>query len=175
MRAGEKANLVAICSSIKKYTWTLVRLMVLIGLTFIPFGALISLIVGVIGKFVANKFVTVFVIGFFLVLIKYALAYPLVVVENLAAWQALKQSWKMTKGHFFYVFGCYLVLWSIQWIFTRAIESPVNGVDYKLSLPWLSVQFGELLVDTMWIILSWCMYLRIKEAEVTAPPFAPIE
>ena len=156
-------------SSIQKYTWTLLRLMILIGLTFIPMLVLISIVVRVLG---ANKYAVVFALGFYLVLIKYALAYPLVVIENLKARDALWQSWEMTKGHFGYVLGCYLFLGLSQWLIRWTISSPINGSDSGLSWAWILVQFCLMLIESLWIVLSWCMYLRIKEVDSIAPPQA---
>jgi hypothetical protein len=161
----QKTALEVVSSSIQKYTWTLLRLMILIGLTFIPVGLLISIVVHIFG---ANKYVVVFALGFYLVLIKYALAYPLVVIENLKAGDALWQSWEMTKGHFWYVLGCYLFLGLGQWLIHWTITSPVNGADSGLGWAWLPVQFGIKLFESIWIILSWCMYQRIKETDAAS-------
>jgi hypothetical protein len=156
----------AVCSGIHKHTWTLLRLMILIGLTFIPFGLIISIVVHLFG---ANKYVLIIGMGFYLVLIKYALAYPLVVVDNFNAGDALWRSWTMTKGHFWYVLGCYLFLGLGQWLIHWTITSPVNSADSGLGWAWLPVQFGLMLIDALWIILSWCMYLRIKETDAASP------
>ena len=133
------------------------QLLFLIGLTFTPFLFLTGLIVHWFG---ANNYLFIFGMGFYLVLIKYALAYPLVTVENLGAGKALTQSWKMTKNHFWYVAGCYVILWAVQWAISWTIALP-----YGLSWEWLLVQSGLALVNSLWVILSWCMYLRIKKTE----------
>jgi len=158
----EKTAWAAAGSSITNYTWTLFRLLILIGLIFIPFALLIGLAVSILG---ANKFILIFAIGFYLVLIKYALADPLVVVENLGAWDALKRSWEMTKGHFRYVMGCYLFLGLGAWLIIWLISLPFPDADNEMSLP---VEFASHLIDSLWIVLSWSMYVRIKEAEAQA-------
>jgi hypothetical protein len=157
-----KTFVAAVGSSIHQHTWTLLRLMLLIALTFIPFALLISIIVRLMG---ANKFMVVFAMGFYLVLIKYALAYPLVVVENLNAKDALVQSWKMTKGHFRYVLGCYLFLWLGQWLINWRLPWNLNGSSSGLGWDHIPLQLGVALLEPMWIILSWSMYLRIKEVD----------
>jgi heme/copper-type cytochrome/quinol oxidase subunit 4 len=156
----QKTALEAVRNSIKKYTWTILRLMFLIGLTFIPFALVIYIVVNLLG---AHKYVIIFGMGFYLVLIKYALAYPLVVTENLKAGDALWQSWEMTKGHFRYVLGCYLFLGLGLWLIRWTITSPVNDPGFGLSWAWMLVQFCLMLIELLWIVLSWCMYLRIKE------------
>jgi hypothetical protein len=45
-----------------------------------------------------------------LVMLKYALANPLVVIEEMKAMPALSASWRMTRNRFGYVFGCYFLL-----------------------------------------------------------------
>ena len=71
----------------------------------------VALIVGGLTKvFGVTKLISFLLLGIYLLLIKYALAHPLVVVEKMEASPALSRSWKMTKGHFWYVAGCYLFI-----------------------------------------------------------------
>lgn len=105
-----------------------------------------------------------------LVMLKYALADPLVVVEELKAMSALSASWRMTKNRFGYVFGCYFLLaiaigtiyflsgYGTRWFHAPIWKAPSSEVFFRL-------------MDTIWYPLPWIMYLRIREA---GDPIAPI-
>ncbi|MCE0496860.1 MAG: glycerophosphoryl diester phosphodiesterase membrane domain-containing protein [Methylacidiphilales bacterium] len=143
----------------RTYTWTLFRLTLLLGLiaclVAIPFIFINTTIK-------PSNTSRVFFIAFFLLLLKYALADPLVVVENMGARQALKRSWEMTKGHFVYVLGCYLFLWGGTWL----IDWPLGKLDVdRLTGVDFIFQLIRSLIDTLWVVMSWCMYLRIKAAD----------
>jgi hypothetical protein len=71
----------------------------------------------------------------------------------------------MTKGHFWYVLGCYLFLVLLAGLFQWLVTSPAPVEHTGVNLAGLSSHFGEKLMDAMWVVLSWCMYLRIKEEE----------
>ena len=103
---------------------------------------------------------TVLVEIVFLLLLKYALANPLVVVEDLSAPTALAVSWRMTKRRFAYVFGCYLLIGSV--------EAGVTFASVFLRLPrWTSPEIGLLneFFATYSYVLSWVMYSQIRAAE----------
>lgn len=155
---GKTAQAAAL-ESIKKYTWTLFRLLLLIGIYSCGIVGIFALILKMLGL---GRMGILIAIGFYLVFIKYALADPLVVVENLMARPALQRSWEMTKGHFWYVAGCYLVIGFGDWSLRRFVEAPVH-VSY-LGFDWLA-HVGFSLTDSVWIVLSWCMYLRIKATD----------
>ena len=157
---------VAVWSSIETYTWTLFRLIFLIGIIAVPF---IAAMVGVVLILKLGQIAFLIGFAFFLIFLKYALADPLVVVENLRARAALKRSWKMTKGHFWYVMGCYLFLGAGEWLINWLMALPLPDADAKTSWVGIPVEFGSKLIDSMWIILSWCMYLRIKETDAPLP------
>jgi membrane-anchored glycerophosphoryl diester phosphodiesterase (GDPDase) len=156
----------AIQETVKKFAWTLSGVFFNLGLI----GAGVILAIAYLLSICfphrtadSSKFVYLFVIGIYLFFIKYALAYPLVVVEYQAPGSALRKSWRMTKGHFWYVGGCYLFLWAtlrlVQWL----VPIPAAGSPFIAEAPLLNL--GWQLLDTMWIILSWCMYLRITETD----------
>ena len=154
----------AVRSCVKIYTWTLFRLNILIGLIAILVAIPFGLVMRVTGS---SANITLFVTGLYLVLVKYALADPLVVVENLNARDALYRSWEMTKGHFWYVAGCYLFLGFGEWLIHKLMGPSLNGTDR--GSVWILVQLGLRTIDSLWIFLSWCMYQRIKEADAIAP------
>jgi len=167
----------AVFGNIKKYTWTLFRLQILIAFTaiimLIPLVA-IGRMLAVLQVILPLKMYSIFGVGLALVLLKYALADPLIVVENFGAWNALKRSWVMTKGHFWYVAGCYLFLgagnWILNWLFSALLKDTDSGLNWL----WLSTHLGLRLFDSLWIILSWCIYLRIKKTDEPALPAATV-
>jgi Ca2+/Na+ antiporter len=71
---------------IRVYTWTLVRLYFLIVMIVLVF---VIIIAGILKVFGPNQFLFLISMGFYLVFIKYALADPLVVVEDMGAREAL--------------------------------------------------------------------------------------
>jgi hypothetical protein len=108
--------------------------------------------------------------GLFVIFLKYALANPLVVAENLKAWPALSASWRMTKNRFGYVFGCYLIFGVIDGLIRDRVEN--------LSSPyWMRPEIGLLLrlLGTYWFVLPWVMYLRIKAADEAGPVVRKVE
>lgn len=149
-------------SSALTHTGTLFRVTLLLGLYSIP----ILLVIGVIARiFGHSQFIGLVGMALFLIFLKYALADPLVVVENWSAVEALRRSWKMTKGHFGYVAGCYLIMGGAEWLVTWGLSSPVPEAGSGFNWGWIVTRLVLSLVETTWVILSWCMYLRIKEAD----------
>lgn len=166
-----KTAVLAVWSSIKTCTWTLFRLNLLIGIIAVVVLGCIGWIMHLLGL---GKTGLLIVVGFYLVFIKYALADPLVVVENMGARNALQRSWEMTKGYFWFVAGCYLFLGLGDWLINWTMALPLlGGADYGTNWVGVPGEFGLELIDSTWIILSWCMYLRIKEVEAS-PPLEPI-
>lgn len=158
-----KAGWAAAWSTVKTYTWPLLRLFTLIALIFILFALAIVLFGITLG---ADKIFVLMTFSFFAVLIciSVALAAPLVVMENLTAIAALKRSWKMSKSHFWYLTGCLFFLTLGETLLYLGITWPLEGV------PWSAVPTGFVteLISTMWLVLTWSMCLRIKKAEARA-------
>ncbi len=151
-----------ILKTIENYFWTLFRLECLIGMLAMAVSMLgLQIVERLFGHIKFFFFILPFIN---LIFMKYALAAPLVVVESLGAWIALWQSWKMTKGHFGFVAGCYIIIAGANWL--------VWHVGIK---PELLVDVCNYAFDPFWIIVSWCMYKRIKalenELETTSVPF----
>jgi hypothetical protein len=96
----------------------------------------------------------------FLIFLKYALADPLVVVENLKADTALAVSWRMTRNRFGFVFGCYLLVGILEAIVAGGAER----LFHEFGIAALGVVIGEI-ARTYWYALPWVMYLRIKAGE----------
>jgi hypothetical protein len=170
-----RADLVPVIrTSIRTYTWTLIRLSILLMLiTFvvtIPFSlAAVALISMHVHVFVVQILLVMIAI-LYLVFIKYALANPLIVVEDMRARQALVKSWEMTKGRFWYVLGCYVLLgtaeYSISSVFTHFV--PETPKLFEIPLDTLN-DFCE----SVWVLVAWRMYLQIREADgITLPPTA---
>lgn len=162
-----KAPWPIIWNSIKTYTWTLCRLdflLVLIAfLAAIPFALLLVILK-------PSSVVWSLLLGVIFVLIKYALAYPFVVVENMGARQALKRSWKMTRRHFGYVFGCYFFLWLVGWSIGQISGSNAPDIAEQTAGIFFLKKFVAYLIDSLWVIMSWCMYLQVKAADAQMPP-----
>jgi hypothetical protein len=142
-------------SSVRDYTWVLFRLIMLIGIialaAMIPFLFLIRLLqwVPLIGFAIAFVYV---------VLIKYALAFPLVVEEKLNAWPALKRSWEMTRGHFWYVLFCYLLMAAAHVTVNELFARPWLDASVLGSLTFFLKHAADGFFDSLWIILGWQMY-----------------
>jgi hypothetical protein len=148
--------------SIKAYTWTLFRLVLLIGLVCIPVVGISVAIIHILSLAKAGMFL---VLGAYLVFIISALAGPLVVVENLGAMDALKRSWGMTKRHFLYVAGCYLILGLMEWLIHWMITLLSHTTDNEMNWAGLMMKVVSEVIDSAWIILLWSMYLKIKAEE----------
>jgi hypothetical protein len=166
----EKAWVVA-CRSIDRNMWTLFRK----GLLLAGMGILMTIPLLALTAILPLKIMIVLSTSLYVIFLKYALADPVIVVENLDAIDALKRSWEMTRNHFGYVLGCYLLLAAgdefLQWAFTP----PTDGPSYVWDWAWPVAQYGLALYNCAWIVLSWQMYLRIKEADATNEIVAPIE
>jgi len=100
------------------------------------------------------------------VLFKYALTPPIIVMENMAPWTALCQSWKMTKGYFWYVAGNCLFLSGAMWFMHHMINTHILGSGAVTMGILLVLNFGCAVFNQIGVVLLWCMYLQIKEAEV---------
>ena len=165
--------------SIKKYTWVLFRLSLLIGIIavvlLIPFS-LFSLWLRL------RLFEVAFAV-MYLVLLKYALAYPIAVNEDTTAYVALKRSWEMTKGRFWYVVFCYLIMGVGGYMLQILLQS--NWMDARFSFTGFFIIKLIVLgfVDSLWIVLGWQMYREIKDVptseiatrmdELSPPPRPP--
>jgi hypothetical protein len=133
-------------------------------------GALVAPIAFGVTAFGLNEpseFVTFFAVAMailWMIFLKYSLADPLVVVENCYAWEALRQSWYMTRNHVTYVAANYIVLGSTLVLIGRA-------VDYYLPDGWLGYLVFDLyqlplnIMQIIWVSLAWAMYRRIKVAD----------
>jgi hypothetical protein len=153
--------------SVRAYTWTLFRVSLLLVCVAIVCALPFGLIMRVFG---VSTFTIWLLTVFYLVFAKYALADPLVVLENMTARAALQRSWKMTKGHFGYVAGCYILLGGLQWLLHTLLSSPLDDAS-KQTFTYFMVRLYLDCADSLWIILAWVMYQRIKEADSQPPPF----
>jgi hypothetical protein len=159
-------NVETIWNSIGENTWTLIRVSILLGLLCVPFFVGIGFVAMVLRPFHITVAIIAISSGIILlVFLKYALADPLVVVERLGARDALLKSWYMTRYHFGFVLGCYLVLCVITvpaglivHYFALGAGLIENGIGMILEL------FLKLL-DSLWLVLAWCMYINIKETD----------
>jgi hypothetical protein len=167
LREPKQAGLRLMWTSVRSQTWVLFRLFFLLGLialaAMIPFLFLIRLL--------HPSGVIAFAIAFvYLVLIKYALSYPLAVDEHLTARQALKRSWVMTRGHFWYVISCYLVLAFAHMIVIQLFASPWLDANVPLSFSYFLRHAVDGFFDSLWIVLGWQMYVEIKSADTPSLP-----
>ena len=164
----------AIKSSLRRYTWPLVILAFLLGIIAIvitvPFTFLILAISSPSNHNEATPYIAAFlsmlVAVLYFVFAKYALADPLVVVEDLNPLAALRRSWQMTRGRFGYVVGCYIFVGTGEYLLImlfQYLESPsaiswLNGVDAILNSA----------LGSYWTFLAWVMYIRIKSTGAQA-------
>ena len=158
-----RQGLASASESIKANTWTLFRLFILLGLIAVPFMLVFALMGPLLGF---GSVLIVIMVSLELVFLKYALAYPLVVVEKLRARSALRRSWGMTKGYFWYVAGCYIFLGAGEWVVDWAMSLPLGNTNSSPGWIGIVVGFASNLIDTLWTVQSWVMYLRLKEVEV---------
>jgi hypothetical protein len=162
LREPDRAGWNLISTSVSTYTWVLLRLGILITLiasaAALPFALIMRWLqgTGLVG------FAFAFV---YLVLIKYALAYPIAVNEQLNARQALKRSWEMTRGHYRYAAFCYLLMASAHVTVNQLFESPWLDAHVAYSFSFFIKHAIGCIFDSVWIVLGWQMYLDIKDAD----------
>jgi hypothetical protein len=101
------------------------------------------------------------------------LAQPLVVAEQMNARDALYRSWEMTKNHFWYVAGCYLFLGLstalVNWLLAHIVSSASSAGGYGMLSADQLRKLCLHMIQPMWIISAWCMYLEIKALEAEIP------
>ncbi len=119
----------------------------------------------------------------FCVLFKYALAGPIIVMENMGPWSAMRKSWQMTRGRFWYVGGNFLFLGSAMWLMRYLLHTYVHYDDRVMTGIFIILNQGCATFGQAMIILCWCLYQRIEalepEAKITeiptnlSPPASP--
>jgi hypothetical protein len=149
--------------SIAANTWTLARLYFLIAVIAALPMVLIVVAVAEL-KIKVTSLLAVWCFALYLILVKYALADPLVVVEGMGARAGLKRSWQMTRGAFWYVLGCYAFLAVLQMIL-RWLFAPTNLRSATSGWSGLLADVAEEVVAPLWVIVSWVMYNQIKAAK----------
>lgn len=164
-QSGERKWLV-IARGMYQYTGQLVGVQMLLALLviliFIPVG---GLSLWLRSAFELSAFWLLLPYGMCLVLLKYALANPLVVAENLKPGPALKTSWAMTRSHFGFVFGCYLIVGVLDWLISFGSVYPAAEAwtFFRVWIRPLLLPFVQI-AQTYWYVLPWVMYVRIKSA-----------
>ncbi len=162
-------------SSIRNYTWPLIRLALLLMLAVWVFVIPISMVVAFSGKTLISPHNYVFHVLFvflailYLAFIKFALAEPLIVVENMRAIDSLKKSWEMTKGRFGYVFGCYVFLGTAEYFAQQLLDHFASSASFGVVNLINHIING--LVGCLWVLMAWCMYWRIKGHEAQSTSF----
>jgi len=154
---------ISLYGGVKNYTWTLMLMMLLLTLLAIPFVLLfflLSLMLSASFGMAGGRIAVVIGVTLYLALLKYALADPLIVLENRDAWDALEQSWVMTRGFLWYVIGCYLVLGLLQFGVTLGIGS--FSATLKGPGTWL-LELTPYVFAPLWIVMGWCMYFDIRK------------
>jgi hypothetical protein len=162
LRQPDHAGRQLILSSVRAYTWVLFRLILLIGIIAVLAMAPFLVLVHWLHLIPLASFAVTFL---YLVLIKYALAYPLAVDENLNAREALKRSWEMTRGHFWYVLFCYLLMAAAHIAMNQLFTIPWLDPSVVGSPPFFLKHLAEGFFDSLWMILGWQMYVEIKAAD----------
>ena len=178
LKAPSPAGWLTIKVSIRSYTWRLIILSILLAiiacLVTIPFSFIIAFYgfsatehgPGIVAHNYFIDFMIMLMAILYLLFVKYALADPLIVIEGMGPLAALKRSWQMTRGRFGYVLGCYVFLGTAEYF----IGALLRNYESPHRFTW--VKAIELLITSVltcyWILLAWCMYWRIKQAD--APP-----
>jgi hypothetical protein len=157
---------------VRTYTWTLLRVVMILTFIGIIFFAIFQTIYIIFVLPLSPKSIPVFGAlrgALFLIFLKYALADPLVVIEGRGALDALAQSWRMTRGHFWYVLGCYFFLWLGIWL----VHWPFRQLEHRIIVIDFPVQLLGVWLDSLWVVIAWVMYFQIKAAD--EPPVANSE
>jgi hypothetical protein len=148
--------------SIKTYTGVLVRLSIILMLV----GVIVTIPLSTFMAYwiadshhMAMRIAIMIITIFQLVLIKFALANPLVVVEGKSALGAIAGSWRMTSGRFLYVLGCYLFLGTGDYLISEVFEWLGPGIFHVIDI--VAALVGGLWF-CLWELTGWCMYWRIK-------------
>jgi membrane-anchored glycerophosphoryl diester phosphodiesterase (GDPDase) len=160
--------------SINRFAARLVGVHVSIAVIGMIVIAPVSFSVAFFGIYESSTFVTIFSVAMailWVIFLKYALADPLVVIENRYAWDALRQSWYMTRNHVSYVAANYIVL---------GVPLALIGIAVGRYLPggWLGVLADDLyrlplhILQAFWVTLAWAMYRRIKIADENSGTFS---
>jgi len=151
----------AIQQGINDYALSLMGVDIWLGLIamvlFVPVFALIFVFRG-------SPLWGLLVVALAVIFLKYALAKPLVVAENMKAWPALAASWQMTRSRFGYVLGCYLIFGVIEGL----LQYGINFLHASIAILW-PITFSVDVIDTYPIIIAWVMYLRFRAGEETLP------
>ena len=189
LKTTPPATWATVSMSIRYYTWPLIILSVLLGiiafLITLPFSFVVAFYgFGSLGhgsKVVEQsyfiKLLAVLMAILYLIFVKYALADPLIVIEEMEPLTALKRSWQMTRGRFWYVLGCYVLVGTTEYFMLlpfQIYESPHSFNCAKAIDLLISGAF-----TCYWVLLAWCMYWRIRDAENPAteatlsPPESP--
>ena len=155
--------------SVRRYIWPLFILSLLLAiiafLITVPFGFILGRVA--FGATESSSylvgFLSMLIAILYLVFAKYALADPLVVVENLNPLAALGRSWRMTRGRFGYVVGCYIFVGTGEYFLSQLAQY----FEISSAVTWVNSvdAFINSVIACYWIFLAWVMYMRIKAAE----------
>jgi membrane-anchored glycerophosphoryl diester phosphodiesterase (GDPDase) len=97
---------------------------------------------------------------------------PAIMMENTNAVGGLRRSWRLTKGHWWSLFGAIVIAGILGGIITSAIAIPVSLIRSPIaSLVASAVATG--IVGAWSIIVSAVAYDLIVRQPTFAPPFAP--
>ncbi len=152
--------------NIRIHTWPLAKLWFYIVLIMLGPGILCAMAFALFTPFRAAQPLALLVLSFYISLSN-AIAGPLVVAEGIGARAAFRRNWQMMRGYFWYVFGCYMFLVGptefIRWLISSANDhQPFTAAQ-------IIFRCGEMILGPLWLILSWVVYLRIKEADAPLP------
>jgi hypothetical protein len=164
--------------SVKAYTWTFIWALILILLVFIPTAIVIGSGRAIVDVFVLAKISDLQMLRFlhyslwYFAVMTSALAFPCIVMEKVKAKDALELSWGMTRRHFLYVWGCYLILFVGEWFLRWMTDMPMNHAGREITWAQVPLEVVLEVASYAWIILIWAMCQRIKAAEAQSLPAA---
>jgi hypothetical protein len=178
----------AIKGSTRRFAWRLAILMILLCLIAVVVVTIpLTLIIAIItvaaphgsathpeGNYFVEFTVALMAI-LYLIFVKYALANPLVVVEDMNPLPALRRSWQMTRGHFGYVLGCYVIVGTAEYFISYFFD--LSGATNSFTWAEATNHLFVSIMNCYWILLAWCMFWRIRDAEnaAAAPTLSPPE
>ena len=68
----------------------------------------------------------------------------------------------MTRGHFWYVFGCYFLLFLYSWSINQVVGANAHDITQQPVGIYFLKNFTVHLADLLWTVLAWCMYTHLK-------------
>jgi len=152
----------AVFRGIRSYTFPLIRLTLLIAVICIAY----CIGVAIMAHFqILFRIKSLLELGLYVVFMVCALSVPVLAIEKKGAFEALKRGWAMTGKRLLYVLGCFLVPGGVEWLISWALDIPLGAADGPMTWVGTPLKVALDIGSSAWIVLLWCMCLRIKSTE----------